>query len=70
MIRIVYVTQSTGQAAHLHAQLGRFVVLVAGLFAAAWLAHSILVVTGGGLVTSLRGQARPGCAVAGDFTLA
>src|SRR5207247_7092824 len=41
-------------------RFGRFVVLAAGLFAAAWLAHSFLVVTGNGLVNGVRGQARPG----------
>src|SRR5437867_11738883 len=44
-------------------RFGRFVVLAAGLFAAALLAHSFLVVTGGGLVTGVGGQARPGSAV-------
>src|SRR5438046_2541306 len=44
-------------------RFGRFVVLAAGLFAAALLAHSFLVVTGGGLVTGVRGQARPGSAL-------
>src|SRR5437867_5351198 len=44
-------------------RFGRFVVPAAGLFAAALLAHSFLVVTGGGLVTGVGGQARPGSAV-------
>jgi glucose dehydrogenase len=47
---------------------GRFAVLAAGPVAAAFLAQSFLVVTGGGLVTAVGGQARPGRAVSTNGT--
>jgi glucose dehydrogenase len=46
----------------------QFVVAAAGLVAAALLAHSFLVVTAGGLVTDVRGQARPGSAASTNGT--